>query len=85
MSYKKDMDAINEFMVTAEFRESIRRVAHNGGLDAVVSNGGKNFLVIVRCAKEDMDSIKRRVCNIKKAKVNQITDTMLGVNMQTGA
>jgi hypothetical protein len=84
MSYEKDMDAINGFMATAEFREDVRQVAHKGGTDAVVSDGGKDFVVIVRCAKEDLNIVSRRLSSIKRAKVNKITDTMLGINIQGG-
>ncbi len=82
MSYKKDIDAINEFMAMAEFRQSVRVAAHNGNIDAVVANGDRDFMIIVRCAQQDMETVKRRISNVKRAKVDQLTDSMLGVNVE---
>lgn len=81
MSYKKDMDAINEFMATAEFRQNIRIAAHNGGTDAIVSDGNNEFLYFVRCASEDVESVKRRISKVKRAKVDQLTENIIGVNV----
>lgn len=82
MSYQKDMQEINGFVAMAEFTEAVRRVAHIGGTDAIVSDGNNKFLLLVRCAKEDMEGVKRRVASIKKAKVNQIAENLLGVNLE---